>query len=128
MLSASLITVALILGYTVAVALMMLSVFGIAGTRPRLAVDNYRVRIRYKLLQDLLWIVYAGLGAYLSVWVAADAHPSLTAALLAAILIGVLWKNPEEARQTGLLHMLLSSACILAGIAVGYALGMRHPG
>jgi hypothetical protein len=34
----------------------------------------------------------------------------------------VLWKNGEETRQIGLLHMLLLSACIVTGIGVAYVI------
>jgi hypothetical protein len=122
MLSASLITVSLILGYVVVIALIMVSTFAIVKLRPQLAVENHRLSRRYKLLQDALWFLYSALGGYIAIVAAAEASISLTAALLATILVIAFWRNPEEAQQRGLPHMLLTSACIVAGIASAYLL------
>ncbi|MBS1800900.1 MAG: hypothetical protein JSS95_13880 [Acidobacteria bacterium] len=122
MLTAALIVVSLVLGYVVTVALSMVSTFAIVHFRRGLVVQDRRLRTRYKLLQDLLWIVYSAVGGYLALLAANHAPLPLTAMLLAAILILVLWKNSQETRQVGLLYMLLTSACIIAGIAAAYML------
>ena len=98
------------------------SAFAVASMSPRMVVDNHRLRTPYKLLQDLLWLPSTALGSYLAVWIASNAHPALAAVLLAGILIRVLWNNSDEARQRGLMHMLLSSVSIIAGVGLGYLL------
>jgi hypothetical protein len=120
MLSTALIIVSLILGYVVVAALTMVSTFAIASLNSSFVVDGHRLRTRYKLLQDALWTLSSGIGGYLALLAAREASLALTAILLAAVLLFVLWKNSEETRQIGLLHMLLMSACIVAGIAVAY--------
>jgi hypothetical protein len=120
MLSAALIIVSLILGYVVTVALSMVSTFAIVHLRRSIVLDDNRLSTRYKLLQDLLWVLCSAIGGYLALLVAQHASLLLTAALLAAILIFMLWKNSAETRQVGLLYMLLTSACIVIGIASAY--------
>ena len=122
MLSAALITVSLILGYLVVIAFTMVSVFTIATLHPHFPVENYRLRTRYKLLQSMLWFVFAFIGGYLAILAAAEASTLLTSGLLAVILVIALWRNPSEAKQRGLLHMLLASASIVAGISAAYAI------
>jgi uncharacterized membrane protein YfcA len=120
MLSAALIVVSLILGYVVTVTLSMVSTFAIVHFRRGIVVEDRRLTTRYKLLQNLLWIVHSAIGGYLALLVANHAPLLLTAVLLAAILILMLWKNTHETRQVGLLYMLLTSACVVAGIATAY--------
>jgi hypothetical protein len=121
MLSAALITVSLILGYLVVIAFTMASVFTIATLHPHFPVENHRLRKRYKLLQSILWFVFAFIGGYMAIRAAAEASPLLASGLLAVILVFALWSNPTESKQRGLLHMLLASASIVAGISAAYA-------
>jgi hypothetical protein len=122
MLSAALIIVSLILGYVIVAGLAMVSAFAITRHIPGFVVENHRLRTRYKLLQDALWAVSSCIGGYLALLAAQEASLALTATLLAVVLLFVLWKNGEETRQIGLLHMLLLSACIVTGIGVAYVI------
>jgi len=122
MLSAALITVSLIIGYVVVIALTMVSIFTIAKLHPHFVVKNHRLRARYKLLQDIFWFGFALIGGYVAIMAAAEASTSLTSALLVVILLIALWKNSEETKQRGLPHMLLASASIVAGIGAAYAI------
>lgn len=126
MLSVSLLVVALVFGYVAVIALMLASTFAIVGLRPALAVENYRLRSPYKLFQDLLWLLFSCIGGYLVAWVATGANPLLAAALLAVIFIRTLWLNHGEAEQNGLIHVLVSSSCIVVGAVAGYAIEMRQ--
>ena len=125
MLSATLIAVALILGYLVAVGLSMMVFFGVARTAPQFVVKGHLVRTRYKLLEELVWLVCVTAGSYLSALVAElTMRPMLVGGLLALILILVLWANRWETRQRGLGHQLLMSAVSAAGVAAGYYLAL----
>lgn len=122
MLSAARIIVSLIFGYVVTVALVAASTFAIVHLRRDIVLDGRRLSTRYKLLQDLLWILHSAIGGYIALLIAWNASHTLTAALLAVILLVTLWRNSEEARQIGLLHMLAASGSIIIGIAAAYYL------
>ncbi len=122
MLSAALITVSLILGYLVVIAFTMVSDFTIATLDPHFAVANHRLRTRYKLLQSILWFVFAFIGGYMAIRAAAEASGLLASGLLAVILAFVLWSNPPESKQRGLFHMLLACAANIVGISAAYAI------
>lgn len=126
MLSAAIITVSLIAGYTLVAALTMLATFAIAKLSPTLAVKDHRLNESYNLLQDLLWLIFSAAGGYVAVAGSTEASPPFTAAALAVIFLVVIWSNQSEARQRGLIHMLITSACIVAGIAGAYALRMKQ--
>jgi len=128
MLSAALIIVSLILGYVVVAALTMVSTFTVIRLQPRFVVESHRLRTRYKLLQDFLWVISSGIGGYLALLAAHEASLLATATLLSALLLFALWTNGEETRQLGLLHMLLKSACVIAGIAVAYIIRVLQLG
>ncbi|MBS1821973.1 MAG: hypothetical protein JST61_08370 [Acidobacteria bacterium] len=120
MLSAARIVVSLVLGYAETVALAMVSTFALVHLRRDIVLDGRRLSMRYKLLQGVLWMVNSAIAGYLALLAAGNASHALTAALLAAALVVALWRNTEEARQTGLLYMLAASASIVAGVAVAY--------
>ena len=123
MISASLITVSLILGYVIAVGLSMVFVFGVVRMMPSLVHQDHRLRGIYLLLQDCMWFVCAALAGYASSWIAAESSsPWVGASLLGAVLVWAMWRNTEEVMQRGLIHMLLASACACAGVAVGFSL------
>jgi hypothetical protein len=119
-----LIAVALALGYVVAVALSMAGTFAITAANPTFVAKEYRIRQRYKLIQELLWLVCATAGGYVTALVAGGAYPWLSGTLLAGILILVLWTNTWEMRQRGLAHQLLMSMVTAAGVAIGYLFRM----
>jgi hypothetical protein len=125
MLSAALITVSLIVAYAIVVALTALSTFAIVSLKPGLAVEDLRLRTGYNLLQDLFWLSFSALGGYVVTAGTTEASPRLAAALLVVLLLAVIWTNKAEARQRGMIHMLLASACIMAGVAGGYTLRMK---
>jgi NADH:ubiquinone oxidoreductase subunit 6 (subunit J) len=121
MISATLIVVSLILGYVIAVGLSMMFVFGVVRIWPSLVRQNHRLTGIYLLLQDVVWFVIAAVAGYAASWVAAESStPWVGAALLGVVLVVAMWRNIEEVMQRGLIHMLLASGCVLAGVAAGF--------
>ena len=125
MITASLIAVALIVGYLVTVGLSMIATFGIGKASPGFVVRDYQLRTGYKFFNELVWLVCVIAGSYLSAAVAESAHPWFVGAVLAGILVFVPWTNPWETRQRGLAHQMLLNLLSVAGVAVGYALRLR---
>jgi hypothetical protein len=125
MITASLIAVALIVGYLVTVGLSMVAAFGIGKAAPGFVVKDYQLRIGYKLLNEGLWLVFVIAGSYLSAAVAESTHPWVVGATLAGILVFVPWTNPWETRQRGLAHQVLLSLLSIAGVTAGYVLRLR---
>lgn len=68
----SYIALALFLGYTVAVVLSMAATFGITAASRSFVSKNYRIRRRYKFLQDGVWLLCATAGGYVSALVNGD--------------------------------------------------------
>jgi hypothetical protein len=128
MFSVAIIIVSLIAGYTLVAALTMFATFAIAKLSPTLAIKDHRLSNSYNLLQDLLWLIFSAAGGFVAVAVAGStgASPLFTAAALAVILLVVIWSNHSEARQRGFIHMLITSTCIVAGIAGAYVLRMKQ--
>ena len=126
MLSIIWISAALLAGYLVAVVLSLITTFGIGSAFPGLVVEDYRVRSRYKLLQDVVWLVCSTAAGYVTALVADDKSPLLVGGLLTGILIGVLWANSWEARQRGMAHQILMSVASVAGVTIGYFLKLER--
>jgi hypothetical protein len=122
-----LIVIGLAVGYTVTVGMAIVTTFAITAADPTFVVREYRIRQRYKLVQELLWLACAVAGGYATATVTGTMYPWLTASLLAAILILVLWTNTWEMRQRGLANQLLMSAMSVAGVALGFLLRMPQP-
>jgi predicted histidine transporter YuiF (NhaC family) len=128
MLTVSLIVVSVILGYLLAVALSMVTTFAVARQWPGFAVRDHRMRNQYLLFQDAVWLVSGAVAGYAASLLVADSMPWAAAALLAVMVIAAMWRNTEEVMQRGLIHMLLASACIVAGVGAGFALHLRQRG
>jgi hypothetical protein len=126
MLSAALIVVSLSIGYILVVGLVGSTTYGLAMLKPSLAVRDHRITTTFNLFQDVVWLIFSALGGYVVATGAAEASPRLAAALFAAILIFVVWRNMDEARHRGMIHMLITSSFILVGIAAGYFLHMHQ--
>lgn len=125
MITGTLIAVALIFGYLVAVGLSMMATFGITKTAPGFVVKDFRLKNRYKLAQQMVWLVCVTTGAALSAVVSAPAmHPWFVGALLAVLFVAVPWTNPWETRQRGLGQQLVMSIVSVAGVAAGYYLAV----
>lgn len=126
MIAGTLIAVALILGYLVAVGLSMMVAFGITKAAPNFVVKDFRLKTAYKLVQELVWLLGVTAGAYLSALVAGTImRPWLVGTLLASVLVIVPWTNTWEARQRGLGHQFLMSLLAVAGVVAGYYLALR---
>jgi hypothetical protein len=126
MVTATLIALALILGYVVTIGLSLAVTLWIGSAKPSMVTDQYRIRNSYKLLQEAVWLVCAAIGAYLTALVAGDVAPFwFVGSLLAAALIAVLWSNSWEARQRGLGHQILMTLVSICGVVAGYMLRMR---
>jgi uncharacterized membrane protein YfcA len=99
MITGFLVAAALALGYTVAVGLLMAATFGITLAGPAFVAREHRIRPAYKLAQELLWLVCAAAGGYVTAAVSGATMPWMSGALLAGIMIIVLWTNTWEMRQ-----------------------------
>jgi uncharacterized membrane protein YfcA len=125
MITVFLIAASLALGYAVAVGLSMAATFGITAASAGFVVREHRIRPAYKLVQELLWLMCATAGGYVTAGVSGVTMPWFSGALLAGIMIVVLWTNTWEMRQRGPVHQLLMSVVSVAGVAAGYILWMR---
>ena len=126
MFSAALIFVSLCIGYLLVIGLVGLTTYGIAVMTPSLAVRNRRVTLFFNFLQDIIWLGASILGGFVVATGAAEASPRMAVAVLALFLLFVVWRNMSEARERGLIHMLLTSILIIAGIYEGYSLHLRY--
>ena len=116
MITGTLIALALLLGYLVAVGLSMAVTFGITRAAPDFVASEHMLRTGYRLLQAVAWTACVIVGSYLSAVVASiTMRPWFVGGLLAALLVLVLWSNTWEVRQRGLGHQLLMSAATAAG-------------
>jgi hypothetical protein len=120
-----LIAAALALGYALAVGLLMAATFGITAVSPTFVTKEYRIRQSYKLVHDLVWLVCATVGGFVTAAVSRATMPWFSGALLAGAMILVLWTNTWEMRQRGSAHQVLMSLMSAAGVAAGYLLWIR---
>lgn len=125
MIEAAYIAGGLLLGYSVSVAMFLVATLGLASAAPAFAVRGYRLRTGYKLLQQVLWMGCTFAGGFAAALVVGDIYTLGAAALLAAVLIAVLWKNSWEARQRGLAHQLLMSMATVTGVGLGFVMAHR---
>ena len=112
----------LLLGYTLAVGSFLVVTLGIASAAPAFAVREYRIRTRYKLLQDVLWLGCTFFAGFAAAALVGEFYPVIVDLLLTAGLVAVLWMNAWEARQRGLPHQILMSMVTAAGVATGFIL------
>jgi hypothetical protein len=126
MITGTLIVLALLLGYLVAVGLAMAVTFGVAKAAPDFIASDHMLKTGYRLFQVVTWTTCVIVGSYLSALVASTTmRPWLVGGLLATLLLLVLWSNTWEVRQRGLGHQLLMSAATIAGAGAGYYLALR---
>jgi hypothetical protein len=120
------ISIALLLGYGLAVGGLLLATFGLtASVPPGFVTKQYRVTPKYKRLQALIWLVCVTAGAFVTCAIAQGAHRWLVSAVLAAAFLTVLWRNSWEARQRGMAHQILMSVISVVGVVAGFQLAMR---
>jgi hypothetical protein len=120
MVTLSYIALALFLGYAVTVGLSMAATFGITAASRSFVSRNYRIRARYKWVQDAVWLACATAGGYAAALVAGGSHAWVVGSALVAILVGVLWLNAWEMRQRGLGHQISMSLASAAGVTAGF--------
>jgi hypothetical protein len=123
--TASYIALALFLGYVVAVGLAMAATFGITAASRDLVAKDYKIRTKYKYVQDGVWLLCAMAGGYVSALVNGPSNSWVVGAGLVAILVGVLWMNAWEMRQRGLGHQISMSLVSVVGVAVGFLIHLR---
>ena len=123
MIAGTLVAIAIILGYAVAVSLSMAVTFGITKMAPAFVVNDHLLKASYKLFQDFVWLLCVVAGALVAAAVAAStAHLWLVELLLAAGLVCVPWTNAWDVRQRGILHQIVMSAITVVGVAATFAL------
>lgn len=125
MIQAGYIAAGLVLGYSVCVAMFLISTLGVASAAPDFAVREYRLRSGYKLLQEVLWMGCTLVGGFAAALIVGGNYPLGAALLLSGLFITVLWKNAWEARQRGLAHQLLMSIATVTGVMLGFVLAHR---
>jgi hypothetical protein len=117
---------ALLPGYIVAVAFLMVTTLGIGAKSPAFVMKDHRIRKRYKLTLDIVWLFCTMIGGYITAAVTTViggmARPWLPCAALVAVMILVLWTNSWEMRQRGFFHQVLMSVVSVAGVTLGYLL------
>ena len=125
MITGSFLALALFLGYAVAVCLSMAATFGISAASPSFLAKDFRIRRRYKFVQDAVWLVCTTAGGYVAALIIGQTRPWLGAIGLIAALVGVLWVNAWEMRQRGIEHQIAMSVVTVVGVAGGFLLRLR---
>jgi hypothetical protein len=125
MIAGTLIAIALILGYAVAVSLSMAVTFGITKIAPGLVVNDHLLKTSYKVFQEFIWLLCVIAGAYVSAAVAASARPWFAGVLLVAALVFIPWTNTWDVRQRGIVHQILMSTISVVGVLAGFVLWKR---
>ena len=120
MISLIVMAAALLAGYTVAVAITLAATMVIGSAAPAFVIIEYRVRRRFKVVQDLIWLVASAVGGSISALITGQTRTWIVAGLLAAAMIGVLWRNSWESRQRGLAHQILMSVACAGGVVIGF--------
>jgi hypothetical protein len=131
MIAATQITVALILGYGLAIGCLLVATFGVTAASPAFVAKGKRISAGYKRLQAVVWLLCVTAGAFVTCAVAQGAHPWVVPAVLAAAFIAILWINTWEARQRGMAHQILMSVVSIVGVGTGYGLAehfLKIPG
>ena len=122
MIAATLIVIALLLGYGMAVGCLLVATFGLTSASPDFVAREHRVTAGYKRVQAVVWLLCVTAGGFATCAVAQGARPWLVPVVLAASLIGMLWWNTWEARQRGMAHQILMSVVSILGVTAGYGL------
>jgi len=125
MITGSFLALALFLGYSVAVGLSMAATFGISAASPSFLAKDFRIRRRYKFVQDAVWLVCTTAGGYVAALIIGQTRPWLGAIGLIAALVGVLWVNAWEMRQRGIEHQIAMSLATALGVTAGFLIRLR---
>lgn len=120
MITATLLLFALILGYAVTVILSLALTFAFHFA-PNFIFSNARIQPRFKVVQELIWLVCCIAGGLAASLLSATS-PWITALALIAVLNFMLWKNEAEARQRGYEHQIAITIVTAIGVAVGFAI------
>jgi hypothetical protein len=122
MVTAIFLSIALLLGYATTVVLSMATTFAITSASKNFVVKDFKIRRRYKFLQDLLWLPSTFVGAYVASLVAQQLNPWLIGTALVVVFVGVLWMNAWEMRQRGVPHQIAMTLMSVAGVATAFVL------
>ena len=119
------ISIALLLGYATTVLLSMASTFAITSTSKSFVVENYKIRARYKFLQDLLWFPWTVAGAFVASFIGSAQSQWIGGAAFIAVLTLILWTNVWEMRQRGLPHQIVMTLITIGGTVLGFMLRIQ---
>jgi hypothetical protein len=111
---------ALLAGYTVTVAIALAATMVIGAAAPEFVMVEHRVRRRFKAVQDIVWLGSSAVGGFVAALITGQTRTWIVAGLLAAAMIGVLWRNSWESRQRGLAHQILISVACAGGVVIGF--------
>ena len=125
MITAIFLSIALLLGYATTVILSMAATFGITSISKSFVVRDFKIRWRYKLLQDLLWLPCAIAGGFVASFIGAGISQWITGAAFIAVLASILWTNAWEMRQRGIPHQVAMTLISVAGTVIGFMLRIR---
>jgi uncharacterized membrane protein YfcA len=118
-------SLALLFGYATTVILAMAATFAITSASKSFVVKDFKIRRRYKLLQDLLWLPCAIAGSYVASWVGSGLSQWMTGGAFVAVLVGVLWMNAWEMRQRGVPHQIVMTLMSVAGVVIGFMIRVQ---
>ena len=122
MITGTLILVAVLLGYAMTVGCSLVATFGLTAASPDFVAREHRITAGYKRVQALIWLVCVTAGGFVACAVSQGTNKWEVGTLLTAGLIGMLWMNTWEARQTGMAQQILLSVISLIGVISGYGL------
>lgn len=125
MVNYTIIAMAILLGYTTAVAVSLITTMGIAASAPAFVVRDFRVRSPYKMLHEILWFLGALLGGLVTALAGMGISEWKAKLGLCVLLVLMLWRNSWEARQRGTAHQIFISVLTVAGVFCGYLLSRR---
>jgi len=103
----------------------MAATFGISAASPSFVAQDYRIRRRYKFVQDAVWLICTTAGGYVAALAIGPARPWMGGIGLIAILVGVLWTNAWEMRQRGIEHQIAMSIATVIGVTAGFLIRLR---
>ncbi len=120
------VSVGLALGYCLVVVSSLMATMAIASAARGFVVKNHCIRPAYKVAMDLFWTAVVVAAGFTAATVAGPGVVGwLTGAVLAGLLILVLWTNTWEARQRGLPHQILLTLLTCVGVLAGVYLRLR---
>ncbi len=119
-------SIALLFGYATTVLLSMAVTFAVTSISKNFVVRDFKIRARYKLLQETTWLPCTIAGGYVASFISSGVSQWIAGAAFIAVLAGVLWTNAWEMRQRGVPHQVIMTVISIAGTVIGFMLRIRQ--